>query len=168
MLENETKVGDVLTAVPPGISWTAEPKSRPWMKPPQHTDVTTIARGYMMSLGQPEATNDVLDALETKVPLATIAETFMLANVAKGRHTLDAGVLVMPVIIEVLKSIAEFNKIETVLFQEELEKGTTIHPRVLRQYMEKMKNKSGEPVVEEPMPIEEPKGLMARKNKEVV
>jgi len=167
MLENESKLGDVLSTVPPGISWTAPSKGRPWMNQPKVVDVSNVAQGYINSLGQAEAANDILDALESKMPLATIAEAFMLTAVNKGRHTLDAGILVMPVIIELLQSIADLNKIKTVKYTEDLEKGTTVPPRVLRQFMEQAKNNTvEEPVVEEA--AVEPMGLMARKNKEVM
>lgn len=166
MLENETKVGDVFAAAAPGISWTAPPKSRPWMTPPAQVDISSVAKSYMMSLGEAEAANDILDALETGVPIATIAETFMLGNVSKGRHTLDAGILVMPVIMEVLKSIADFNNIKVVMFQKDLESGTTIPPRVMREFVNKM-NEPAKEVVEEEMP-KEPAGLMARKQKAVM
>ena len=168
MLENETKVGDVFAPVAPGISWTAPPKSRPWLNPPAQVDVSSVAKSYMVALSDNEAANDILDALETGVPIATIAESFMLANVSKGRHTLDAGILVMPVIMEVLKSIADFNDIKVVMFQKDLEKGTTIHPRVFREFVNKMNAPIEEQeVVQEEMP-EEPAGLMARKQKAVM
>lgn len=166
MLENESKLGDVLSTVPPGISWTAPSKGRPWMNQPKVVDVSSVAQGYINSLGQAEAANDILDALESKIPLATIAETFMLTGVHKGRHTLDAGILVMPVIMELLQSIADLNNIKTVKYTEDLEKGTSVHPRVLRQFMQQANATVEEPVVEEAVP--EPAGLMARKNKEVM
>lgn len=166
MLENESKLGDVLSIAPPGISWTAPSKGRPWMNQPDEVNVSSVAQYYINAIGQAAAANDILDALETKVPLATIAETFMLTGVSKGRHTLDAGVLVMPVIIEVLQSIADFNNIKTVKFTQDLEKGTTIHPRVLREFAKKASEPVQEPMVEEAMV--EPTGLMARKSKEVV
>lgn len=165
MLENESKLGDVLSVAPPGISWTAPPKGRPWMNQPAVVDVSSVAQAYIESLGQTESANDILDALETKIPLATIAESFMLTGVSMGRHTLDTGILVMPVIIEVLQAIADFNDIKTVKFTQDLEKGTTIHPRVLREFAKKVSEPMPEPMVEEP--TVEPTGLMARKSKEV-
>jgi hypothetical protein len=166
MLENESKLGDVLSVVPPGISWTAPSKGRPWMNQPAVVDVSSVAQAYIESLGQAEAANDILDALETQIPLATIAESFMLTGVSMGRHTLDAGILVMPVIIEVLQSIADFNDIKTVKFTQDLEKGTTIHPRVLREFAKKASETTSEPMIKEV--AAEPKGLMARKSKEVI
>lgn len=167
MLENETKIGDMFAPVAPGISWTAEPKSRPWLNPPAQVNVSTVAKSYMLALGQAEAANDILDALDTGVPIATIAESIMLAHVSEGRHTLDAGILVMPVIMELLKSIADFNDIKVVMFQKDLETGTAIPPRLMREFVNKMNAPLDEPVLDKSLP-EEPVGLMARKQKEVM
>lgn len=163
MLENESKVSDVISSSVPGISWTAPAKGRPWLTPPKMTDITSVAQGYLSAIGQASVANDILDALETKTPLASIAESFMLSGVAKGQHTLDAGILVMPVIIEALQAIAEFNNIKTVKFNEDLERGTSIHPRVLREFAQQASAPAEEPVMTEP--VVEPAGLMARKSK---
>lgn len=164
----ENNFGDIAVAAPPGISWTAPAQSRAWLRPPAEVDVTALANQYMTLLASPQAANDTLDALETKVPIAVIAETIMLTGVSKGIHTIDAGVLVMPVIMETLKTIADMHDIETVMFPSELDEGT-IHPRIMRKMMEAIKTMSDEQPAEEPMVEEKPAtGLMARKMKEGV
>lgn len=168
MLKNEPKFSDVAAVVPPGISWTAPEKSRPWLTPPKHVNVQDIAQQYIGALGDTQAANDILDALDTGTPLALIAETIMLTGVSKNQHTLDAGILVMPVIIEMMKTIAELNDIDYVVFPEELEKGTTVHPRVLRQLINDT-TKKVEQDVEEVVAEKEPMmtGLMSRKKEGV-
>lgn len=168
MLRNEPKFSDVAAPVPPGISWTAPAKGRPWLNPPKSVKVEEIAQQYITALGDSNAANDILDALDTKAPIAVIAEALMMGGVSKGYHTLDAGVMVMPVIIEVLKTIAELNDINYVVFPEDLEQGTTVHPRVLRQVIADMTKSVAQPV-EETMVEEEPMmaGLMARKKEGV-
>ena len=163
MLKADTKFADMGVAVPPGISWTAPLKGRPWMNPPKTVSVTDLANQYIAAIGDEASMNDVLDALETKIPLATIAETVMLAGVSKGQHTLDAGLLVVPVIIEVLKTIAELNDIEYTVFVDDEVKANTVPPRVLKQVIGEMTAKVAEPTVEEPVMEEEQTGLMARK-----
>ena len=133
MAQSNATVGEMFQPIPPGVSWTAPPKSRPWLNPPKDTDIVTIANTYISALGSTESMNDVLDAIETEIPLALNAETLVLNGVSSGKHTLDAAVLIMPVVIEVLKSVAALNIIDVVVFPKELEKGMTIHPRVLRQ-----------------------------------
>lgn len=169
MEQNDATVGEMFQPVPPGVSWTAPPKSRPWLNPPKDTDIVEIANTYISLLGSEQVVNDVLDALETETPLSLLAETFLLTGVSSGKHTLDAAVLVMPVVIEVLKTIAAMNNIKTVTFPDELEKGMTVHPRVLKQVIADMTKRAGgavteEEVVEAPVPT----GLMARNKKEGV
>ena len=166
MAKSNATIGEMFQPVPPGVSWTAAPKSRPWLNPPEETDIVTISNNYISALGDEASVNDVLDALETRVPLSLIAESIVLTGVSAGKHTLDAGVLVMPVVIEVLKTIAVMNKIDTVTFPKELEKGMTIHPRVLKQVINDMTKSAGGVVEEEAAPIET--GLMSRKKKEGV
>lgn len=163
MLKADTKFADMAVAVPPGISWTAPLKGRPWMNPPKTVSVTDLAQQYIAAIGDEASMNDVLDALETKIPLAVIAETLMLGGVSKGQHTLDAGLLVVPVIIEVLKTVAELNDIEYLVFADDEVKANTVSPRVLKQVIGEMTAKVAEPVVEEPVMEEEQTGLMARK-----
>ena len=170
MVQSNATVGEMFQPVPPGVSWTAPPKSRPWLNPPTDVNVVDIANTYISLLGSEEMVNDVLDALETETPLSLIAESLLLNGVSAGKHTLDSAVLIMPVVIEVLKTIAVLNKIKTVTFPKELEKGMTIHPRVLKQTIEDMTKRAGGVVEEEEAVVAAPAetGLMARKKKEGV
>jgi hypothetical protein len=168
MAQSNATVGEVFTPVPPGVSWTAPSKSRPWLNPPKDTDIVTIANTYISALGSVDSMNDVLDAIDTETPLAVIAESMVLNGVSTGKHTLDAAVLVMPVVIEVLKTIAALNKVDVVVFPKELEKGMTIHPRVLKQVIADTTEAAAQTV--EPVAEEAPvsKGLMSRMKKEGV
>jgi hypothetical protein len=168
MAKSNSTVGEMFQPVAPGVSWTAPPKSRPWLTPPTDTDVVSIANTYIGLLSSAEVANDLLDALETKTPLSLIAETFLLSGVSSGKHTLDAAVLVMPVVIEILKTIAMMNDIETVTFPEELEKGMKVHPRVLKQIIKDMTERADNITEDEPMLAPAEMGLMSRKKKEGV
>lgn len=158
---------DVVTYTPPGISWTAPEKSRPWQQPPQYTDIMDVANSYIIALSSEGAMDNVLDALETKVPISVIAQSVMLNGVSEGRHTMDAGLLVMPVIMEMMLSIAMLNDIKTVMYPDDYDKDSTVSNRTARLAVEKAMKKieaAAEPAKEE-KPVG---GLMARKQKEVV
>lgn len=162
---------DLVSYTPPGISWTAPEKSRPWQQPPKLTNVSDVALFYIGSISNPDTLDDVLDAIETPVPLAETAETMMLQGVSSGIHSLDAGILVMPVIIEMLQSIAIANGEDYVLYSEDYDKQSTVSNRVARLAVQKaMKQIEGvkEPEEDNDMNEEEqPKGLMS-KRKEVM
>lgn len=156
-----------LVAIPPGISWTMPEKSMAWQNPPKYTSITDIADSYISMLSSPELADDVLDSVETGVPLAVIAETLMLGGVQAGFHTVDAGTLVMPVIIEMLKTAAEVHNVEYITFASEAEKANMVTNRMAREAVNEALSVKMKPVVEaeEEMPMEQekPKGLMARK-----
>jgi hypothetical protein len=152
---------DSIKPTPPGISWTAPAKGRPWMTPPKFTKVSDIAQGYIDNLSSDTMMNSILDVIETEVPLAAMAEAIMLSSVNKGVHTLDAGILVMPVIIEMLKTAADVHNYKYVVFPDELEKDTTVPPRIVKKAVEQAM-KEEEPTDEVVVPQVNLTGLMAR------
>jgi hypothetical protein len=169
-MQENNSVMNLASYTPPGISWTAPEKSRPWQQPPQLTDLSKVALFYIATLSDPEMMDGLLDSIETTVPLATIAEAMMLNGVSTGVHTMDAGVLAMPVIIEMLQSLAIAHDTKFVVYADDYDKEATVSSRVARLAVQKaMKKIEGVDTEEAPMPIEEekPKGLMA-KRKEVM
>jgi hypothetical protein len=80
------------------------------------------------------------------------------------------GILVMPVIIEMLITIADHNKSEYTIYPDDYDKEAKVSNRVARLAVEKAMKKIEEKDVskEKELPvIKEPKGLMA-KRKEVM
>jgi hypothetical protein len=153
---------DVIKPVPPGISWTAPAKGRPWMQPPKLVNLSDVAQGYIDNLSSPSSMNALLDAVETNVPLAALAEALMLSSVHKGVHSIDTGVLVMPVIIEMLVTAAELHGIEYTMFPGEGEEEDIIPDRIIREAIAEATKKKD--VVEEaPVPKVELSGLMSRR-----
>lgn len=152
---------DFIKPVPPGISWTAEPRSRPWSTPPKLVKVSEIAQGYIDNLSTPSAINNALGAIETGVPLAALANALMLAGVASGVHTIDAGILVTPVIIEMLVTLAEVHGVEYQVFEKDPDEDI-IPARIINRAMKKTSTASEEEVA---APVVEISGLMSRNNK---
>lgn len=165
-MATKTTPAEALHSIPPGISWTAPDKSRTWQQPPKFVKITDVVQQYMALLSDDKIINDVLDTLESKIPLSVIAEGLMLSGVSKGAHTVDAGILAMPVIMEVLKSIAMFNDIDVKMYASDYDEEDAASPRVVRSAVDKLFNKVKEPeqTMVEPEP---PQGLMGRKSKEV-
>lgn len=157
---------DALVSVPPGVSWTMPEKSMAWQNPPKLTNVSDVANGYITMLSHPEMADDMLDSLETGVPLAVVAETMMLSGVQAGVHSVDMGTLVMPVIIEMMKAVAEMHNIEYMTFPDEAEKKNKVSNRMARDVVAEVLKKKPQEVAM-PQPAEEKaSGLMARKPQE--
>jgi len=98
----------------PGMSLTAPVGGRPWQQPPQMATVEESIDYYITKIMDREFLPELLTIIELGVPLTTIANSFQLASVMEGKHSIDVGVLVLPVIVELMITVAEANEIEYV------------------------------------------------------
>ena len=96
----------------PGMSLTHELGARPWQTPAQFPSVDEAIQYYMESMSSDDFIDELIDVIELGVPLADLANTIQLASVMEGKHNVDVGVLVTPVIIEMLIFLAESAGVE--------------------------------------------------------
>ena len=150
-----------------GQSLTSEVGGWPWEQPPQYSTVEEALEFYLPRLTEPTLQNDLMDVIEMGLPLTTIANALQQGAVMQGKHTLDVGILVMPVIMEMLAYLAEQRDIE-------FNMGTNVevddNPSgvAVKLALKKLKAKEGQPEekpeVEEVEETEEPLGgLMSRR-----
>ena len=90
-----------------GMSLTAEPGNRPWQQPPQHATVEAAIEYYLPKLSDEVFYEELLNVMELGIPLTTIANGIQLNGVMSGIHTIDVGILVMPVIVETLAFLGD-------------------------------------------------------------
>mgnify|MGYP003108506610 CR=1 FL=1 len=153
----------------PGMSLTAELGNRPWQQPPQYSTVEESLQYYIPRLTNPELLDQLLDVMETGIPLTTIADAMQTGGVMEGKHSLDVGILIIPVLIETMAYLAEEAGIEydegsNVETSPDIVSDSTM-ALVKQKVKEKMgKSEEEKPVVEEPQPQEEKSsgGLMSR------
>ena len=105
----------------PGMGLTHEVGARPWQSPPQHTTVEEALDFYVPRLTSKEFVDKLISVIEMGVPLTTIANTLQLSSVMQGKHSVDVGILVLPVLVELLSYVAESSN---VVFISGLEKDT--------------------------------------------
>ena len=133
----------------PGQNLTAELGSRPWQTPPQFTTVEEALDYYIPRLQADEVTGQLLDVLEMGVPVTTVANTMQLASVMEGKHSVDVGMLVLPVLIEMIMLIADTAGIE---YETGLQKDRT---KVRGSLVSKALNRlQSEESMEEEQPLE--------------
>ena len=109
---------DMFNAPIPGQSLTNEPGNVPWEQPPQMVDLPELVRYYTERLTEPEGVEAVTELLKSGEPCLKVAKTMMRFSVMKGIHTVDAGMLAMPVIVELIKTIGDLNDIEYDVVEE--------------------------------------------------
>ena len=149
----------------PGQSLTHEVRARPWQNPPQFNTVEESMDWYLERFDNPELVEEMLSIIENKVPLSVIANSMQLGAVLQGVHSIDVGVLITPIIIEILRTLAEKTDTDYVI-GDEPEDTDRPSDAVIESAVNKIKsmpieNKVEEEEVEED--DEEPMGLMARR-----
>lgn len=153
---------DILKAPIPGMSLTTEPGGRPWEQPPQLNTVAEVVDFYTDRMTNPEMVSSLLTLVEKNMPLYDITKSLTTINVMKGMHSVDTGMLVQPVLVEMLKTLAELNDIGYIITREDMEKQTTVDRRVAEEAIKEVKMAGEMQTGEKEMEEEKPKGLMAR------
>lgn len=148
----------------PGQSLTAELGARPWQSPAQYPTVDEAIEYYMSRMATDEFADNLLEVMEMGIPLTTMANTIQMSSVMEGKHSVDVGMLVMPMLIEMMMLIGDSAGVEYDSGLTELKDDTT-SDAVLFNVRRKLKEKMGEAeeVAEVEEEIEEPTGLMARR-----
>lgn len=147
-----------LTAPVPGQSLTVEPGSVPWEQPPQYVTVDDVASFYSDKLDNAEAIFELMSLLEKGTPILTIVNTMIKASIMKGYHTVDTGFLVTPIIVEIIKTLADLNDVPYKVSAEDVAKERTVSPAIIKQLIDEAKKK----VEKSPEAVIERKGLMAK------
>jgi len=150
-----------------GQSLTAELGNRPWQKPAQYTTVEEALDFYIPRLTDVETQDDLMNVIELGIPLTTIADALQSGGTMDGKHSIDVGILIIPVLIETLAYLAEEQGVEYVTGTEK-EVSDTPSSSTVALAIKKIKEKRGEPQeMEEPeveLEPEEPSGgLMSRR-----
>jgi len=90
-----------------GMSMTHELGARPWQTPPQQATVQEAIAHYIERMQDDSITEQIVNILQSDIPVTTLANTIQLAGVMEGRHSIDVGVLILPVIMEMIMLIAD-------------------------------------------------------------
>tara|TARA_R100000329_G_C7560553_1_gene198260 strand:- start:7 stop:498 length:492 start_codon:yes stop_codon:yes gene_type:complete len=149
----------------PGQSLTHEVRARPWQNPPQFNTVEESMDWYLERFDNPELVEEMLSIIENKVPLSVIANSMQLGAVLQGVHSIDVGVLITPIIIEILRTLAEKTDTDYVI-GDEPEDTDRPSDAVIESAVNKIKSMPIEDKVKEEEieeDDEEPMGLMARR-----
>ena len=152
----------------PGLSLTHELGARPWQTPPQFPTVDDAIEYYMASMTNEDFMIQLIDVLELGVPVTTVANSIQLANVMEGKHTVDVGMLVTPLLMELLMMLAESAGIEYdsgLNDPEENKTKPTFFAKYLRQYNKKLEETDIDTLIEEEVEEndKQPTGLMSRR-----
>lgn len=151
----------------PGMAMTHEVGARPWQTPAQYTNVDDVAQFYIGQMQSDTFTDQVTSLLETKMPVTMIANSMNTVNIMEGVHSIDVGILTMPIIMETIMLIAEQQGIDYVTGLEQNYDAQVIDTDVeaVSQKIEDKENiqTPDEQIIEEQDDVV-PMGLMSRRS----
>ena len=171
----------------PGQSLTAEPGNAPWEKPSKFSDPLDAFEMYMEQLADEEVLDDVMDMVDIGIPVSVVAGTMLSMGVMEGMHTVDVKLLLKPLLMTQIKTLAEAMNVDYKMTMEEyrdkdaeakqkraaklaaklaMKTGAmTGTPDKGEEIMQKAEQELQEPQQQEEMPMEAeqaPQGLMAK------
>lgn len=157
----------------PGESLTMEVGSRPWQNPSQYSTVDEVIEYYMARMTTEEFMVQLVDILEMGVPVAVLANTIQMSSVMEGVHNIDTGMLVLPILVEMIMLLGDSAGVKYNSGLDAPEKGQTresLLAKVATKYKSKLEDVDLEKAREEQETIEEEKedvqyssGLMSRR-----
>ena len=102
------------------------------------------------------------------VPVTSIANSIQLANVMEGKHTVDVGMLIVPLLMELIMMLGDSAGIEYETGLENPDKNKTRDSQLAKyamKYKKTLKEVDTKEMVESPKEKDsQPTGLMARRN----
>tara|TARA_R110000787_G_scaffold93302_1_gene195462 strand:- start:11 stop:520 length:510 start_codon:yes stop_codon:yes gene_type:complete len=155
----------------PGQSLTAEVGGRPWQQPAQFSTVEDSMDWYLERFDSQEVVDELMAVIESGVPISTIANSMQLGAVLQGVHSIDVGVLMMPILMEMMRYLADETDTEYKI-GDEVEKTDRPSDAVLNSALTELKKQQddneteptmGEEQEEQEESAPEPSGLMARR-----
>lgn len=153
-----------------GMSMTHEVGARPWQTPPQQATVQEAIAHYIERMQDDSITEQIVNILQSDVPVTTLANTIQLAGVMEGRHSIDVGVLILPVIMEMIMLIADAEGIKYETGMERDKEAEVKDSRIMagmararKELADDMPEKDEEILEVQEELAEMPKGLMGRR-----
>lgn len=151
----------------PGMGMTSELGSRPWQRPPEMTTLDEAVAFYVRAFTDKKFLNAYFNAIEAGMPVTAMADTMIKTSVMEGKHTIDVGMLVAPILVEALLDVAEQTDIDYITGLED-EDGMSITPSAMSAILSKSANMQDPMMKEAREEMQEavqdvPKGLLAKR-----
>ena len=102
----------------PGQSLTSEVGSQDWKNPPQQNTIEEALQFYIPRMTSDEFHSGLVNVLRMGVPVTTLANTMMLDGVMQGRHNVDVGILILPILMETIAYLGDMAEVDYVMGTE--------------------------------------------------
>lgn len=117
----------------PGSSLTGTPGNTPWENPPQFAAVEDVIEFYTERITDEDVAESIVKALEGGITVETVAEQIVSSAGMNGVHTYDAGVLVNPIVRELIMYVGDLYQVDYIESYNKQAKQKKVAPEVARQ-----------------------------------
>jgi len=91
----------------PGQSLTAEPKGRPYERPPEINDPEEAVQYHLTRLNDVERLDTAMLLLQMGVDVKSLTEGILRGAVSEGIHTIDISLTIAPTVHEFIETVAD-------------------------------------------------------------
>jgi len=145
-VEEQKKPSPSLGSAIPGQSLTGEPKGYAWERPPEFDKPEDALKYYIPKLTKPDVMDDILLALENGFPLTTLVKGIYMNGVMDGLHSIDVGLIIAPVLHELILSTANsyeisFKEIPTSVAEQKAKKEQDMLENSVLRFLEQVEDK---------------------------
>tara|TARA_B100000519_G_C14187568_1_gene411502 strand:- start:388 stop:933 length:546 start_codon:yes stop_codon:yes gene_type:complete len=106
----------------PGESLTVDPdQSQPWSSPPTFVKKTEALEYYFEYFTSEEIYDQLMDTIESQVPLIDIAKTILMKDLQEGLFNPDLMLLIIEPIVFMLAALAERVEIDFIIDDDRTE-----------------------------------------------
>lgn len=91
----------------PGASLTSKLGKYPYENPPDMVEIEDVMNHYMSKLADQEVIDDIALVCELGVPIKPIVKSLVTSQQMEGRHSIDTGLIVAPILHEFIKQAVE-------------------------------------------------------------
>lgn len=171
MAQRRDKNSEIFNRAVPGMSLTTEPGNRPWENPPMYSTVAEATEYYTERLTERNVSSAIAEALDKGIPVNSATQLITTSSAMNGIHSIDVGILVAPVVRELVMLAGDTNNIDYKMSFGEEEGAMQVSYRLAKQVTKEIVDSMDFPgdirtkAPEDEMDMEEetPKGLMARR-----
>tara|TARA_R100000781_G_C4049828_1_gene117117 strand:- start:123 stop:617 length:495 start_codon:yes stop_codon:yes gene_type:complete len=121
------KYPDIFDRPIAGQSLTDEPGNAPWEHPAQYSDLREARDRIFDGLTNENSLKQIVTMLSSNVPVEALVRTILFAGFAEGKWTVDTAILLAPVILVQIVSLAKAGGIKQfrILMDEQPDDGFT-------------------------------------------
>ena len=139
---------DLFNSLPPhpipGQSLAREPGNSPWEQPPMLSSINEVVDFYSERLTKEEVMGNILTSLRGDVPIMMMVRMLTKTSVMNGIHSVDVGYVVTPVIVEIIKTIAEVNDVGYIIDANDKKRDMTVPKALVEEVVKETKAKAKE------------------------